>query len=140
MSDTSEEMSAPATGRRVGDQPKPRALLAWDGPDRDKVAATLAAHAPTVREIASLREVRQTDYDVLVTNRMDSLLIRDSAGEAREPAAHLCVLSVASARPDAPFGSPTPYRNRPLRSHGATASSPSRSRYRPTCCPLLLSW
>ena len=59
--------------RTIGEEPKPRALLSWEGPNGDRVAEVLALHAPTVRPIRELAGVRQDDYDLLVTNRMNAL-------------------------------------------------------------------
>ena len=89
MTDDATEPS----GRRLGVAPMPRALLSWDGPQQDRIAEVLALYAPTIREIRSLRDVRQADYDLLVTDRMQPLTWMGSAGEAREPADHLCVIS-----------------------------------------------
>lgn len=49
-------------------------------------------HAPTVREIRSLLDVRQADYDLLVTDRMVQLTSRPS-GNSQVPSRHLGVIS-----------------------------------------------
>jgi hypothetical protein len=67
-----ETGSAP-TGRSLGVEPMPRALLSWDGPEHDRIAETLALHAPTIEGVAALHRVRQTDYDILVTNQVERL-------------------------------------------------------------------
>jgi hypothetical protein len=84
--------AGPAAGRRVGDDPRPRALFAWSGPNHDRVAEVLAQHAPTVREIDHVREIRQADYDLLVTNLMGSLTSRFN-GPGTPPDEHLFVVS-----------------------------------------------
>jgi hypothetical protein len=63
-----------SSGRLIGEEAKPRVLLSWGGPDRKRVADVLALHAPTIRAIDRLGHIRQDDYDVLVTNRMDTML------------------------------------------------------------------
>lgn len=81
------------------EKPKPRVLLAWSGPDGapDDLVQALDHGAGHWRRIATLGEVRQADYDVLVTDGVAAL------DPGREPPvqAHLCVLTFA--RPMAPW-------------------------------------
>ncbi len=79
--------------RTIGEEPKPRALLSWEGPDGDRVAEVLALHAPTVRPIRELAGVRQDDYDLLVTNRMNALT--DYGSNKFEPESALFVIRFA---------------------------------------------
>jgi hypothetical protein len=92
---TMAEPAGQSPGRRIGEEPKPRALLSWNGPDHDRVAEVLALHAPTVRLIERLIDVRQTDFDLLVTNRMSEFAAAaaEYQREAMEPANHLCVIT-----------------------------------------------
>ena len=83
------------TGRTLGVEPQPRALLCWDGPDHDRIFETLALHAPTIQEIGGLYEVRQTDYDLLVTNQMERLMGPSAARQV--PARRLCLISFPPA-------------------------------------------
>jgi hypothetical protein len=71
-------------------------LLAWDGDERNAIAEAIRQHAPTLRQIEQLNEVRQQDFDVLVTDCM-ATLSPSSFGHAigPHPAAHLCVFSLA---------------------------------------------
>lgn len=80
------------TGRTLGVKPKPRALLSWDGPEHDRIAETLALHAPTIEGVDALHGVRQADYDILVTNQVERLS-SGASHVAQVPAAHLCVIS-----------------------------------------------
>ena len=66
--------SSPSSRRSIGEEPKPRVLLSWQGRAAEQVAAVLDLHAPTVRVIDDLRPIRQDDYDVLVTNRLSKML------------------------------------------------------------------
>ncbi len=75
--------------RIVGEQPRPRVLLAWGDEGRDEMRAAIEPHAPTIREIEWLHEVNQADFDVLVTDR----LFGDAAS------ADLCVVMFASGAP-----------------------------------------
>ncbi len=86
--------AVPGTGRTVGEERKPRVLLAWAGPGHDRVAEVLARHAPTVRVITTFRGIRQADYDVLVTDRMTDLTSRSGTGPTTiDPDDHLFVIS-----------------------------------------------
>jgi hypothetical protein len=83
-----------ADGRTVGEEPKPRVLLRWEGPEHDRIYEVLRLHAPTIQPIDLFAEVRQHDYDVLVTDSMGALI--DGEGDLRDqkgPEAHLCVIS-----------------------------------------------
>lgn len=61
-------------GRVLGNQPPPRLLLAWsDEVKASSLEVDIRPFAPTIKHIASLDEVRHTDYDVLVTDRMPQL-------------------------------------------------------------------
>ncbi len=93
-----------SSGRLIGEEAKPRVLLSWAGPDRKRVADVLALHAPTIRWIDRLHQVRQDDYDVLVTNRMGAMLADEaSAWSLKGAEEHLFVLSFA---PGEALGSP----------------------------------
>ncbi len=86
--------SRPSSRRTIGEEPKPRVLFSWEGPAAEQVAAVLDLHAPTVRVIDDLLEIRQDDYDVLVTNRLSNMLVtRRARFKGVEP--HLFVVSVA---------------------------------------------
>ncbi len=97
----SEERS----GRIIGVEPKPRVLFSWKGSAGPRVAAALAHHAPTVRTIERLEGVRQDDYDVLVTDRMDDLIGQESYGRTiTGPMGHLFVVSFAEPHSQATWG------------------------------------
>ena len=86
--------SSPSGRRCIGQEPKPRVLLSWEGPAAQQVAAVLDLDAPTVRVIDDLLGIRQDDYDVLVTNRLSNMLVTPGARvKGVEP--HLFVISVA---------------------------------------------
>jgi hypothetical protein len=78
--------------RRIGEEPRPRALLSWNGPHHDRIAEVLALHAPTIREITHVVQVRQADYDLLITNQMGTL-IAGAGTPGPLPAGHLLVVS-----------------------------------------------
>lgn len=59
--------------RTVGEQPRPRVLLAWSGDDAEAVQSAIALRAPTLRATTSLSSIRQKDYDVLVTDHLAAL-------------------------------------------------------------------
>ncbi|HEX7133004.1 MAG TPA: hypothetical protein VF228_10530 [Iamia sp.] len=69
------------------EQPKPRVLLAWKGPEVDALQAALDRCAGTVVAISHLSLVRQGDFDVLVTDDLDSITVQGT-----RPARHLCLL------------------------------------------------
>jgi hypothetical protein len=93
-----------SSGRLIGEEAKPRVLVSWAGPDRQRVADVLALHAPTIRWIDRLHQIRQDDYDVLVTNRMATMLADEASDWSVKGAEeHLFVLSFA---PGQQLGSP----------------------------------
>lgn len=94
MSDIGE--AAPSRGfRTIGEEPKPRVLLCWFGPEKDRITEVLALNAPTVREVEDLAGVRQDNYDVLVTDSM--WRARSNGYSVYEPERHLFVLSFAGS-------------------------------------------
>ncbi len=103
VSNTTSDRGA-SSGRVIGEEAKPRVLLSWDGPGRQRVAAVLDLHAPTVRVIDGLRRIRQDEYDVLVTNRMNKMLADEAADwSVKGLEEHLFVVSFAPGQSES-FG------------------------------------
>src|SRR5687768_7374527 len=89
-------------GRVLGDQPRPRLLLAWsDEIEAAALAAEIRPFAPTIRTIASLNEIRHSDYDVLVTDRMPELT-RSSSYPLKGLAADPALFVISFAAPEQP--------------------------------------
>lgn len=79
----------------INTSPRPRMLIrGFDDRDRDELLPRLRELVPTARLISSLREVRQAEWDILVTNKSLSETTSVGTTIARaEP--HLCVIYVS---------------------------------------------